>query len=90
MPANTLNLLHQFAPGPISFMLDLNETSPLRFATCGSQQVIARIPNHPLFLSIIKSADCPLLHLVRIRQEGYPLPVQKWLQLILELKFQES
>lgn len=60
MPAHTLDLLHQFAPGPISFMLDLNETSPLRFATCGSQQVIARIPNHSLFLSIIKKCGLPV------------------------------
>jgi L-threonylcarbamoyladenylate synthase len=60
IPANTLELLQHFTPGPISFMLDLNGASPLRFATCGSQQVIARIPNHPLFLSIIKKCGLPV------------------------------
>ncbi len=60
IPLNTATLLRHFAPGPISFMLDLVESSPLRFATCGSQQVIVRIPNHPLLLSIIKKCGLPL------------------------------
>jgi L-threonylcarbamoyladenylate synthase len=41
-------------------MLDLPENSPLKFATCGSDQVIARIPDHPLFLSIIKKVGLPI------------------------------
>ena len=47
-------LMQQFTPGPVSFMLDLPEHSPLRFATCGSSQVIARIPDLTLLLEIIR------------------------------------
>ncbi|MEO6167860.1 MAG: L-threonylcarbamoyladenylate synthase [Chitinophagales bacterium] len=60
IPGNTLKLLHHFSPGPVSFMLDLPEDSPLKFATCGSPQVIARIPDHALFLSIIKKTMLPV------------------------------
>src|SRR6476660_2114078 len=44
IPAATATLMQHFSPGPISFMVDLPEDSPLKFATCGSAQVIARIP----------------------------------------------
>lgn len=60
IPEPTRKLMEQFTPGPVSFMLDLPEDSPLKFATCGRDQVIVRIPNHPLFLSIIKKADQPV------------------------------
>lgn len=60
IPPNTLKLLHHFSPGPVSFMLDIPQDSPLKFATCGSSQVIARIPGHPLFLSIIKKTMQPV------------------------------
>lgn len=60
IPAATISLMQHFSPGPISFMLDLPEDSPLKFATCGSPQVIARIPDHPVFLDIIKALDRPV------------------------------
>lgn len=60
LPANTSRLMSHFSPGPVSFMLDLPEDSPLRFATCGSMQVIARIPDHPLFLAIIEKCQAPV------------------------------
>src|SRR5437773_2195078 len=33
IPATTSTLMQHFLPGPISFMLDLPENSPLKFAT---------------------------------------------------------
>src|SRR5262249_53772335 len=52
--------LKKFSPGPISYMLHLPEDSPLKFATCGSSQVIARIPDHPVLLEIIEQLDRPV------------------------------
>jgi len=60
IPATTLTLMQHFSPGPISFMLDLPENSSLKFATCGSAQVIVRIPDHPVFLEIIKNLNRPV------------------------------
>ncbi|MEP7127944.1 MAG: L-threonylcarbamoyladenylate synthase, partial [Chitinophagales bacterium] len=60
IPENTLRLLQHFSPGPLSVMLDLPQDSPLLFATCGNLQMIARIPDHPLFLSIIKKLNAPV------------------------------
>lgn len=60
IPENTKKLLHRFSPGPVSFMLEIPESSPLKFATCGSHQVIVRIPDHPLFLSILQKLDAPV------------------------------
>jgi L-threonylcarbamoyladenylate synthase len=53
-------LMEKFSPGPVSFMADLLPDSPLKFATCGSEQVIARIPDHPVFLSILEKINVPL------------------------------
>ncbi len=60
IPVVTEKLMEKFSPGPISFMLDLNTDSPLKFATCGSEQVIVRIPDHPILLDIIRQFDRPL------------------------------
>src|SRR4030095_968216 len=60
IPGNTEKLLQQFSPGPVSFMFDLPADSPVKFATCGSEQVIARIPNHAVFLEIIQETNEPV------------------------------
>lgn len=60
IPVTTSTLMHHFSPGPISFMLDLPDDSLLKFATCGSAQVIARMPDHPVLLDIIKTLDRPV------------------------------
>lgn len=60
IPDSTLKLMQHLTPGPVSFMLDLSEDSPLQFATCGSAQVIVRIPDHPLLLEIIERLDHPV------------------------------
>jgi L-threonylcarbamoyladenylate synthase len=60
IPSTTRKLIDKFSPGPVSFMLDLMPGSPLKFATCGSEQVIARIPDHSIFLSILEKINVPL------------------------------
>jgi len=60
IPIATEKLMMHFTPGPISFMLDLPGDSPLKFATCGSEQVIVRIPDHPILLNIIKELNRPV------------------------------
>ncbi len=53
-------LLHQLAPGPLSVLLDLPANSPLLPATCGLPTMVARIPNHPLTLELIRQLNQPL------------------------------
>ncbi len=53
-------LLHQLAPGPLSVLLDLPTNSPLLPATCGLPTMVARIPNHPLTLELIRRLNQPL------------------------------
>lgn len=60
IPSATEILMRHFSPGPISFMLDLPADSPLKFATCGSPRIIARIPDHSLFLEIIEQLNRPV------------------------------
>ncbi|MCS6990936.1 MAG: L-threonylcarbamoyladenylate synthase [Chitinophagales bacterium] len=60
IPKQTLRLMETFSPGPISFMLDLPENSPLFFATCGRSQVIVRMPKHEVFLKVLKELGVPL------------------------------
>ncbi|MBA3647735.1 MAG: threonylcarbamoyl-AMP synthase [Chitinophagales bacterium] len=57
---NTRFLIKHFSPGPISYLIDLPSESPLFFATCGRKQMIARIPDHPVFLTILKKINVPL------------------------------
>ena len=57
---NTEKLMRHFSPGPISLMLDLPADSPLKFATCGSPQVIVRIPDHAVTLEIIRLLRNPV------------------------------
>ncbi|MCS6916266.1 MAG: L-threonylcarbamoyladenylate synthase [Chitinophagales bacterium] len=60
IPEQTSLLMEALCPGPISFMLELPEASPLFFATCGSRQVIVRIPDHPVFLMALEALQVPL------------------------------
>jgi L-threonylcarbamoyladenylate synthase len=60
IPDATEKLIQHFSPGPISFMLDIPKDSLLKFATCGSNQMIARIPDHKIFLSIIQKLSTPV------------------------------
>lgn len=60
IPDDTRVLMQAFTPGPISFMLNIPDHSPLLFATCGSRQVIVRIPAHPVFQQIARQIGVPL------------------------------
>lgn len=53
-------LIQHFCPGPLSFVLTLRKNSPLSFATGGRESVVARIPAHPLFLSLLTKMNKPL------------------------------
>lgn len=53
-------LLSHFTPGPLSFLFRLKPDSPLQPATGGRQTLVARIPAHPLFLSILKKLNQPI------------------------------
>jgi L-threonylcarbamoyladenylate synthase len=53
-------LMNYFSPGPLSFLLALKKNSSLLVATRNSQNVIARIPAHPLFLELLKKMNKPL------------------------------
>ncbi len=55
-----LILLKHFTPGPISFLLNLKKESTLKAATGGREKVVARIPSHPMFLSILKKLNKPI------------------------------
>jgi L-threonylcarbamoyladenylate synthase len=53
-------LIHEFCPGPLSFLLLLKKDSPLLTATLGQPSVVCRIPRHWLMLSVIKQLNVPL------------------------------
>jgi L-threonylcarbamoyladenylate synthase len=53
-------LIEHFCPGPVSFLLPLKLDSPLLPATGGRNSVVARIPAHPMFLSILRQINKPL------------------------------
>lgn len=55
-----LRLLKKFSPGPISFLFELKNNSPLLPATLGRKDVVARIPSHKLFLKLLKEIKIPL------------------------------
>ena len=60
IPAYALALMHEFCPGPLSFLLPLKKDSPLLAATSGQPSVVCRIPQHWLMLAIIKQLNVPL------------------------------
>jgi L-threonylcarbamoyladenylate synthase len=60
VPTYALVLMHEFCPGPISFLLPLKKDSPLLTATSGQSSVVCRIPQHWLMLSVIKQLNVPL------------------------------
>lgn len=53
-------LAEHFMPGPFSLMCKLKSNSQLLNATAGSNFIIARIPNQPLFIEILKNVPFPL------------------------------
>jgi L-threonylcarbamoyladenylate synthase len=53
-------LLSHFTPGPVSLLLRLKKDSPLLWATAGRNTVVARIPAHPSFLSLLQKIQKPI------------------------------
>lgn len=53
-------LINHFSPGPLSYLLKLKEGSKLKYATAGSDFVVARIPDQKIFLQILSSIPFPL------------------------------
>ena len=53
-------IFQEFAPGPISLLVPLSNNSPLLPATAGLPSVIARMPNHPLTLELLRRLRLPL------------------------------
>lgn len=53
-------LMQHFSPGPISYLFNLPEQSPLKAATRNTKTIIVRIPNHPIFLKVLEEIGIPL------------------------------
>lgn len=59
IPEIALNLAEKFWPGPLTLLLEKKpEISDL--ITAGKDTVAVRVPNHPLFLSVLEQIEFPL------------------------------
>lgn len=54
------DIVTAFCPGPLSILVNLKPNSPLKSATRGLEQVIIRIPDHPLAIELLNSLNFPL------------------------------
>jgi L-threonylcarbamoyladenylate synthase len=59
IPPNAKRLTERFWPGPLTVVLFKNEEVP-NIVTAGLPTVAVRMPKHPMALSLIEQADCPL------------------------------
>jgi L-threonylcarbamoyladenylate synthase len=59
IPSNARKLIERFWPGPLTIVLLKREEVP-DIVTAGLSTVAVRMPNHPMALSLIKLADCPI------------------------------
>jgi L-threonylcarbamoyladenylate synthase len=59
IPYKATILAKEFAPGPLTFLLDKKDIVP-DIVTAGSNRVAIRIPSHPLTLALLASIDFPL------------------------------
>ncbi|MEW6377743.1 MAG: L-threonylcarbamoyladenylate synthase [Thermodesulfobacteriota bacterium] len=57
--ADAKKLINRFWPGPLTVVLLKREDVP-DIVTAGLSTVAVRMPNHPIALSLIKLADCPI------------------------------
>lgn len=59
IPLNARKLIERFWPGPLTVVLLKREEVP-DIVTAGLPTVAIRMPNHPMALSLIELADCPI------------------------------
>ncbi len=60
IPNYFITLSTAFSPGPISYLLELNDSFIFKAATRGSNKIIIRIPAHPIFLELLKKVGKPI------------------------------
>ena len=73
IPPALIQLMEQFSPGPITFLLPKSEAVP-DIVTAGSSRVAIRIPAHPMTLSLLSSLSFPLAA-PSANPSGYVSPV---------------
>ena len=73
IPEPCLKLMHDFCPGPITFLLPKNELVP-DLVTAGSAMVAIRIPDHALTRQLLSMLDFPLAA-PSANPSGYVSPV---------------
>jgi L-threonylcarbamoyladenylate synthase len=59
LPESAMLLAEKFSPGPISYLLKKTSLVP-DLVTAGSDQVVVRIPSHPMTIELLKMLDFPL------------------------------
>lgn len=59
IPESLQMLAKAFSPGPISFLMPKSELVP-DMITAGSDNVVIRIPDHPMTLELLRKLDFPL------------------------------
>jgi L-threonylcarbamoyladenylate synthase len=59
IPSNAKKLIERFWPGPLTVVLLSKEEVP-DIVNAGLPTVAIRMPNHPMALSLIEQADCPI------------------------------
>ena len=59
IPSNARKLIERFWPGPLTVVLLKKEEVP-DIITAGLSTVAIRMPKHPMALSLIEQADCPI------------------------------
>lgn len=59
IPAYVEDLIHQFSPGPITYILKHNKVCSSE-VTAGLDTIAVRIPSHPVALQLLKACDFPV------------------------------
>jgi L-threonylcarbamoyladenylate synthase len=59
IPSNVKKLIERFWPGPLTVVLLKKESVP-DIVTAGLPTIAVRMPDHPIALSLIEMADCPI------------------------------
>jgi L-threonylcarbamoyladenylate synthase len=59
IPSNATKLIERFWPGPLTVVLLKKEVVP-DIITAGLSTVAIRMPKHPMALSLIEKANCPI------------------------------